>query len=146
MIREEHAGVVAALTSGLSNCVYYKSRLQDRILNDANLRGLTPKEIKRELINHVCQAGGSVVKQSKETRLENRDHGYKYVVIVPFDDIPPGVYVEIIMHKPDLNPPEVLIVSVHKAGVLNEAVHSKMWYLPRTRRRVGDAAILHNDD
>jgi len=55
-----------AIRSGLSNCVeWVNSETQRRVRSDADLRGLTTKEIKHLLVEWVSNQGGESFKGLK---------------------------------------------------------------------------------
>ncbi|HZW30559.1 MAG TPA: hypothetical protein VFF52_07625 [Isosphaeraceae bacterium] len=74
---DELALVIKAITSGLSNCLFWKNdATENRIRNDRELQGLTPRGIKRELIRFVT--AGGLVEQVAETRESYRDDHFFY--------------------------------------------------------------------
>jgi hypothetical protein len=108
----EHALVLRALTSGLSNCVFWKNeRTSLRVRNDPDLRGLTPEGIKRELQAFV--AGGGEIVQISEMRGEYRDYRYYYKAILPLDGFDRGVFVEMVLVDDDPDFPTVALVNAH---------------------------------
>ena len=64
--------VIKAITTGLSNCLFWKNdQTENRIRANRELQGLTPRGIKKELIQFV-KDGGLVV-QVPETRESYRE-------------------------------------------------------------------------
>ena len=116
---EEHALVFTALACGVGGCIEWKNEeIIRRVRSDANLAGLGPNEIRRDLVAYVRRSGKQVIIQREQKDEDFPDHPFFYVVIVPHKDIPDGIFVKLVLHDPD--PPEypvVLIVSLHKAGV-----------------------------
>jgi hypothetical protein len=103
---EEHALVVKALVDGLSNCVLWDGRSARIVLNDDDLKGLTTKFIKTELISFVRVTGGRVVTQVPEIRPEwCPEYKYYYKVILPMDGFKHGVFVEIRLTDDDADVP-----------------------------------------
>ncbi|HEY2156594.1 MAG TPA: hypothetical protein VGH33_13265 [Isosphaeraceae bacterium] len=108
----EHALVLRALGSRLSNCVVWKNDLTSlRVRNDPDLKGLTPEGIKRELLAFV--AGGGEIVQVREARGEYRDYRYYYKAILPLDGFDRGVFVEIVLVDDDQDFPMVALVNAH---------------------------------
>jgi hypothetical protein len=111
---EEHALVCKAL-AGPSNCILWKDSLERRIRGDPDLKGLTPGEIKR-LVRPYANSGGSV-EQQRETSEEYRDeYPFRYVLIVPHEEIPRGIYVKLVIFDHDPDFPCLRFVSVHQAS------------------------------
>lgn len=111
---EEHRLVIKAITSGLSNCVYWKDdKTEHRIQSDGFLLGWTPKAIKRELI-HCVKSGAVSLRQVKEIRPEYKDHyRYFYDTALPVIDFEDGLYVEMVLHDQDEDCPVVVLVNAH---------------------------------
>ena len=108
----DHTLVLRALTSGLSNCVFWKSdRTSLRVRNDPDLKGLTPEGLKRELLAFV--AGGGEVMQVVETRGEFRDYRYYYKAILPLTGFTRGVFVEMVLVDDDPDFPMLALVNAH---------------------------------
>jgi len=109
---EEQALVVKALLEGLSNAVEWNARAADRITSAGEF---TPDHVRRRLIEHVRRYGGDCVRQRRERRERWRDHfDYVYeVVIVPYEDLKRGLYVEMRLVDDDPDVPEVEIVNTH---------------------------------
>jgi hypothetical protein len=110
---DELALVIKAITSGLSNRLFWKNdATENRIRNDRELRGLTPRGIKRELIRFVTADG--LVEQVAETREIYRDeHLFYYKVIIDISGLPSPLFVEMVLHDPDPDVPMVCIVNAH---------------------------------
>lgn len=109
---EEHALVVKALTEGLSNCVEWKTKSAELLLEQYDLN---PGYVRRETIRHVRAQKGSAVEQRNEIRGEFRaDHRFWYRVILPLEGYPRGFFVEMILTRDD-DPdfPVVTLVSAH---------------------------------
>jgi hypothetical protein len=109
----ELALVRQALTSGLSNCVEWVSDQAARLVrnNPAN-QGLTPEGIKR-LVRGFVKAGGQV-----EQRVEGRTpwkhaRRFWYMVIVPVDGFPDGLFVEMELLDADPEVPMVALLNAH---------------------------------
>src|SRR5689334_25152922 len=85
---EELALILKAITSGLSNCLFWKNdATENRIRKDRELQGMTPHGIKRELIQFV-KAGG-LVEQVAETRESYRgEYVFYYKAIIDITDLP----------------------------------------------------------
>jgi hypothetical protein len=81
----------------------------------ADLGGLTPEGIRIEAIEFV-RVGGTI-EQMPERRPEWSDFAYYYKIILPFDFVPRGVFVEMRLDDPDRNDPVVHLVSAHRQGV-----------------------------
>lgn len=108
-----HALVLKALTSDLTNCVFWKDdRTMQRVRDDPSLLGLSPACIRKELIDYVKAGGG--VRQVVETREEYlHDHSFYYKAIIPLDGFPQGVFVELVLTDDDPDVPMVALVSAH---------------------------------
>lgn len=64
----EHSLVIKALTSGLSDCVEWKSEaLLGRVRSDSDLQGLTPRTLRGDVINLAKDRPADVI-QVSETR------------------------------------------------------------------------------
>lgn len=108
----EHALVMKALTSGLSNCVtWLNPRLSMRIRDDPTLNGLTPEGIKRELIAFVGKGGE--IRQVVEKRPEFQNYRFYYKAILPLDGFVQGVFVEIVLVDDHIDVPVVRLVNAH---------------------------------
>jgi hypothetical protein len=110
---EEYALVVKALICGLSNCVEWKdARTTLRIRDNPALRGLTPTAIKHETIAFVN--GGGQVKQVVENRPDYKgQYDFYYKVVLPLDDFPRGLFVEMVPVDEDPDCPCVALVNSH---------------------------------
>jgi hypothetical protein len=110
----ELALVVKALTSGVGNCVGWQSDKVERLVREnADNQGLTPVEIKRLLIAHVCADPGSV-----KQKVENRPNwvsrrSYWYYAVVPVPGFLHGLFVEMELSDDDEDLPEVALVNAH---------------------------------
>lgn len=115
--QEAHALVVQALTCSLSNCVEWINEQESlRVRADPLNQGLTPKEIKRRLRDHVRVSGSSCVEQLREVRenwKERRDYWYR--VVVPIDGFPHGLFVEMELFDDDPDVPVVYLLNAHPA-------------------------------
>jgi hypothetical protein len=109
---DEHALVMKALRSGLSNCVEWISeRTILRIRNDPDCHGLTPEGIRQELLDFI-RAGGEVI-QKEETRPEYAHYRFFYKAVLPIEGFPRGFFVELVLHDDDPDYPEVRVVNAH---------------------------------
>ena len=107
---EEHALVVKALTSGLSNCVSWDEKAARRVMES----GLNPRSIKSETIDLVKSKGPSVLIQKPETRDPWKDnYRFYYKVILPSDVYRGGLFVEMILTDDDREFPVVVFVNSH---------------------------------
>jgi hypothetical protein len=77
--------------------------------------GLTP-EGAWELAVEFVRQGGQIV-QCAQTRQEYSDLEYYYKAVFPFDGLPRGVFVELILVQDDPDDPIVHIVNAHPQGV-----------------------------
>lgn len=111
---EEHALVLQALRSGLSNCVVWvHDHASRRVRNDRELGGRQPLDLKRLLLEYVRE-GGEVI-QVRERRSEYRDEfEYYYKVIITTDDIPGGIFIEMRLSDADRDCPIVHLVNAHR--------------------------------
>ena len=112
----ELALVVKALKDGLTNCVYWDRKSVNRVRNNRDLRGFTPKFIRSELIRLV-KDGKVSVKQVHETR-ENWviHYDYYYKSILPNEEFTNGIFVEMRLVDPDeptFEFPVVALVNAH---------------------------------
>jgi len=110
---EQHSLVIKAITSGLSNCLFWKNaETESRIRGDRELQGLTPRGIKREIIEFVKQGG--LVEQVPETRkLYHYEHSFYYKIIVTIEELSLPLFVEMVLHDADPDVPMVCIVNAH---------------------------------
>jgi putative zinc finger/helix-turn-helix YgiT family protein len=107
MARSER-GYVGGFVEWKSDRVIAKARGQL-----ADLDGFTPDEIRRKSVDFVNNGGQ--IRQSGETREEYAaDYRFKYIVILPCDDFPRGVFVEFVLVDDDPEGPVVHIVSAHR--------------------------------
>ncbi|WP_169981203.1 hypothetical protein [Tautonia rosea] len=108
---EEHGLVHKALTSGLSNCVEWKSGVgRHNVLRD--LDGFTAKHVKDLLLDYV--RNGGTIKQVVEDRPGYCDqYRFYYKAIIPHDEFRHGIFVEIILVDDDPEVPMVSLVSAH---------------------------------
>jgi hypothetical protein len=112
--RDEHALVVKALCSGLSNCVEWDETKANIVRNNSDLEGIRPQFIRKELIRYVKANGGSVVEQRPETRdIWKLNYKYFYAVILPVAGFKHGLFVEMILTDDDLEFPAVTLVGSH---------------------------------
>jgi hypothetical protein len=111
----EHGLVVKAICDSLGGCFEWDERAVRRILDDPDMRGLTPKYLRRKVIEFGTAQGGAVVKQNLETRDPwQADFKYYYKVILPESGFKHGVFVEMVLSDgddPEL--PEVTLVGAH---------------------------------
>lgn len=111
----EHSLVVKAICDGLGGCFEWDERAVQRVLDDPDLRGLTPKYLRRKVIEFVTASGGTVVKQIVETRDPWQENfKYYYKVILPEPGFTHGIFVEMVLSDgddPEL--PEVTLVGAH---------------------------------
>ncbi len=70
---KEHALVAKALSEGLGGCVEWDEKSADRVRNDPDLQGLSPRYIREEVIRYVRAQGGQVVQQVREKRENWKD-------------------------------------------------------------------------
>ncbi len=116
---QEHALVCKALRDGLTNCVAWDGKSAERVRQDVDLQGLTPKGLRQELIQHVRSSGDDVVIQVKETREPYCNiYGYYYKVILPLAGFRHGVFVEMrLTGDDDHDFPEVTLVNAHRQRI-----------------------------
>lgn len=76
--------------------------------------GLTPEGVRRTVIDFA--ASGGQVTQVLETR-EDCCFPYYYKIILSFDGIPNGIFVEMRLIDDEVDNPAVHIVSAHRQGV-----------------------------
>jgi hypothetical protein len=109
----QHALVIKAITSGLSNCLFWKNaETESRIRGNRELQGLTPREIKKEIIEFVKQGGD--VEQVAETREPYRhEHVFYYKIIMTIEEFSLPLFVEMVLHDADPDVPMVCIVNAH---------------------------------
>lgn len=112
----EHALVVKAILSGLSNCFEWDGRGSNLVREDHDLQGISPRHIKEDVIELVRERGGSVVDQRLEVRAEyQRDYRFYYRVILEYETHPRGVFVELrLTDGEDPEFPEVTIFRAHR--------------------------------
>ena len=93
-------------------CCEWSDQEIARVRNQPPAPGITPEAIKWLLFEHV-QSGGELlqVKEERENWRDQRDYWYK--AIIPFEGLPRGLFVEIIMVDPDRDCPSVEIVNAH---------------------------------
>ena len=111
----EHALVLKALTCGLSDCVEWKSdALMSRVRSDPDPQGLTPRTIRRDVIDLATRLPVAVV-QVEETRGEYRaERNHYYKILLSYAGLPYQIFVELILSDDDPDYPAVTIVSVHR--------------------------------
>jgi hypothetical protein len=120
----EHALVIKAFAMACDETGYVKGYVEWK--NDrtaararsalADLDGYTPEQLRRKSVDFV--KGGGRVKQSPETREEYVAHyRFKYIVILPCEAFPKGIFVEVVLIDADPEGPVVHIVSAHRNGV-----------------------------
>ncbi len=109
----EHALVIKALTSGLSNCVeWVNSKTKRRVDTDPGLQGRTARFIVHELIAFV--AAGGRIDQVQETRSEYSHRRYYYKAVLPVTGFLHGVFVEMELQEPaDPDVPGVILLNAH---------------------------------
>lgn len=110
----ELALVQKALSSGLRNCVeWINDKTENRVQSDPSNQGLTPREIRDLLIDHVVNGGGTI-QQHHETREQWQDRReFWYSVIVPIDLFEHGLFVELEVGDDDPDVPVVLLLNAH---------------------------------
>ena len=110
---EEHALVLLALRSGLSNCVLWKNvGVIARVESDPDLKGLTARTIRESLIEHAV-SGGSVLQVREQREPYRRDYAFYYKAVLPFCDFPKGIFVEMRLNDADPDFPIVYLVNAH---------------------------------
>lgn len=108
----ERALVVKALQKGLGGGVEWDRRAAERVISD---NAFSPKDVRRRLIEHVRRHGENSVKQRGEGRERWRDEfDYVYEVIVPYEGLKHGLYVEMRLVDDDPDEPVVVIVNAHR--------------------------------
>src|SRR5208282_3429946 len=110
---EEHRLVVKALTDGLTNCVYWKNaKLVKRLIGE--LRGITPKGIRDELIRGVRDGSVPVRQKHEDREWHSDDYEFVYYAVLPIDAfLPHGLFVEMVLHDDDPEVPVVVLVNAH---------------------------------
>jgi hypothetical protein len=109
----ELALVVEAIQCRFTGCVLWRDEgVENRARRE--LQGLTPNAIVDLLVIWV-KANHTRVKQVRETREAFRDfYNFHYDVVLPIADYPRDLYIEMVIEDPpDLDCPEVVIVSAH---------------------------------
>ena len=77
--------------------------------------GLTPEGAWELAVDFVRQGGQ--ITQRTEKRREYCDREYYYRVVFPFDGVPRGIFVELVVVQDDPDDPIVHIVNAHPQGV-----------------------------
>lgn len=109
----EHALVMKALTSGLSNCVAWVNDKQIQVFTaDPERQYLNARAVIIELLKYV-KGGGQVV-QVAETRPEYSHRRFYYKAILPLTGFPLGFFVEMELEEgADPDVPAVWVVNAH---------------------------------
>jgi hypothetical protein len=110
----EHGLVVKALCDGEDGCLEWDGSAARRVVESSDMQGLTPRYIKRRVIEFIRTNGESAVEQRPETRENWKDkYKYWYKIILPEHGFKRGVFVEIILSWNDPDFPELTIVNAH---------------------------------
>ena len=113
---EELALIFECIREGLGGTVLWRVKAASRVRADRDLQGLTPEGIRRDLIEHVRSIGLGAVSQRHEIREGySDDHEFWYRVLIPYDFLPQGLFVELVLV--DLDDPEyptIEIVNAHR--------------------------------
>ena len=111
----EQALVVKALSDGLGGCVEWDEKSADRVRNDSDLQGLSPRYIRAEVIRYVRAQGGQVVQQIREKRDHWKDlYAFYYKTILPMHGFKHGLFVAMrLTGDDDPDYPEVTLVGAH---------------------------------
>jgi hypothetical protein len=106
--------VKEAITARVSGCCEWDEEEGRRVLRDPDLshHGLTLKRIKDLLIDHVASTGE--IEQRVEERHRWKDEfDYWYRAVIPVEDIPKPLFVEVRFMQAGPTPPVVRIVNAH---------------------------------
>lgn len=95
----------------VTGCCEWDDRAHPRVQADTELAGLTPKAIRKLMIEFVV--AGGIIQQVNEQRPEYNDFDFYYKVIVPAAEFPHGLFVEMRLIDPDVDCPTVLLVNAH---------------------------------
>ncbi len=111
--QEEHRLVVKALNDGLTNCVCWKNaKLEKRLMGE--LRGITPKGIRDELIRGIRDGSVSVRQKREDRECHSDNYEFVYFAVLPIDLFHPhGLLVEMVLHDDDPEVPIVVLVNAH---------------------------------
>lgn len=91
----------------------WQRRILLRIREHPPYATFTADDLKQRLCEFVKQSPSSLI-QVAEKRLEYPDRQYYYKVILPVDELPTGLFVEMILVDRDPDDPVVWIVNVHE--------------------------------
>lgn len=102
-----------AIVSGLSNCLeWVDEQAMVRVANDVANRGVTPAEIRLQLI--AFARSGGAIEQRREERPQyqwRREHWYRAVIPMPgFEE---GLFVEMELFDEDPDVPIVMLLNAH---------------------------------
>lgn len=113
--QQAHALVVQALTCRLSNVVeWINDKQANQVRSNPANRDLGPEEIKTLVRDHVRAHGSKSVEQRPETRPQwvgKREYWYR--VIIPLEDFPTGLFVELELLDDDPEVPVVALLNAH---------------------------------
>lgn len=109
---DEHALVVLAICETCTGCLSWQFAAERRARRSKELLELTPEGIRLELQQYVRQNGGAVVEQRREQR-PDYPAGFWYRVIIPYNILTHGLFVELVLVDDDPELPTVQIVNVH---------------------------------
>ena len=110
----ELALVRSALIQGLGGCVEWDAKQIDRVAADLARSGLNLLDVRKALIEHVCNGGDVVQVQEVRTLWIDR-HEYWYKVIVPMPKVfAKGLFVEMELIDDDPDVPEVSLLNAHE--------------------------------
>lgn len=93
-------------------CCEWSDQEMSRVRAQPPASGLSPEAIKWLLHDHV-QEGGDVVQVKEEREGWRDERAYWYKAVIPFEGLPRGLFVEIVMVDPDHECPSVEIVNAH---------------------------------
>jgi hypothetical protein len=104
-----------AITSRLGGCCEWDAKAALRVRSEANLKGLTPEEIKERLEDYVTEHPEAVTARP-EKREEYRGVSDSWFrVILPVAGFKSGLFVELVLEDdPDPDVPGVVIVNAHE--------------------------------
>jgi hypothetical protein len=102
-----------ALTSGLSNCVeWIDDKAANRVRNNSANRGLTPEGIKKLTVAYVL-AGGLIEQRAEEREEWKPRRDFWYRLVIPVEDFPHGLFVEMELLDDDPDVPVVALLNAH---------------------------------